>query len=413
MTIFRQIQHRLPGPTTRRLVMITGARQTGKTTLARQLYASLRYVSLDEAEERVRLRELPTRAWAATVGEAVLDEAQKEPAIFEKIKFAYDQGAINFSVLLGSSQIVMLQRIRETLAGRVFIYELWPLMLSELVGGEHPSSPPLLARLTEEEGDADALLSDQPPVLLGEDAYRRAFWFDYGLRWGGMPGLLVLTDSDRRDWLASYANTYLERDLAAMARLDELLPFRRFMRLAALRSGQILSYADLARDADVSPGTARNYLNYLQLSYQVFVLPPYFESPGKRLVKSPKLYWIDPGLWRYQTGYWGEASGTLLEGYVVSECLKWLRTTGAQADCWFYRTHGGLEVDLLLTTTSGIWGIEVKSSPEVRLSQATALRRLAAEFGERWRGGLVAYPGERLERLDPNLWAMPITRLLS
>ncbi|PJF23813.1 MAG: hypothetical protein CUN53_20990, partial [Phototrophicales bacterium] len=124
--------------------------------------------------------------------------------------FAYDQGTINFSVLLGSSQIVMLQRIRETLAGRVFMYELWPLMLSELVGGEHPSPLTLLARLCEEEGDADALLSDQPPVLLGEEAYRRAFWFDYGLRWGGMPGLLELTDSDRRDWLASYANTYLE-----------------------------------------------------------------------------------------------------------------------------------------------------------------------------------------------------------
>ncbi len=154
-------------------------------------------------------------------------------------------------------------------------------------------------------------------------------------------------------------------------------------------------------------------LNYLQLSYQVFVLPPYFESPGKRLVKSPKLYWIDPGLWRYQTGYWGEASRALLESYVVGECFKWLRTTGVQADCWFYRTHSGLEVDLLLTTTSGIWGIEVKSSPEVRLSQATALRRLAAEFGARWRGGLVAYPGERLERLDTNLWAMPIPRLFS
>jgi predicted AAA+ superfamily ATPase len=413
MMIFRQLQNRLPAAITRRLVMITGARQTGKTTLARRLYSNLRYVSLDELEERARLHALPTRAWGGTVGAAILDEAQKEPSIFEKVKFAYDQGDIDFSVLLGSSQIVMLQRIRETLAGRVFIYELWPLMLNELVGGQAPARQPILADLLASSIQADDLLATYAPVLLGDDAHQRAHWLAHGLQWGGMPGLLDLTDSERRDWLHSYTNTYLERDLTDLARLDDLMPFRKFIRLAALRSGQLLSYADLARDADISPGTARNYLHYLQLSYQVFLLQPYAANPAKRLVKAPKLYWVDPGLWRYQTGNWGATDGHLLESYVVGECLKWLRMTGATAEPWFYRTHGGLEIDLLLTTPAGIWGIEVKTAAAIKAIQGTSLRRVAAEFGAAWRGGIVAYLGERIERLDANLWAVPVSRLLT
>lgn len=411
--ISRVLADRLPKSDTRRLVMITGARQTGKTTLARTLYPDLRYVSLDEVETRLQLQALPTRAWAASVGHAILDEAQKEPAIFDKLKFAYDSNEVDFSVLLGSSQILMMNRVRETLAGRVFIYELWPLMLSELLAGSTDVSTPLFGRLLQEECDADHLFADVPPILLGDEMWQRRQWFDYGLQWGGMPGLLPLTDDERRQWLGSYTNTYLERDLTDIARLDDLLPYRRFMRLAALRSGQLLSYADLARDADVSPTTARNYLNYLQLSFQAYLLPPYFTNAVKRLVKAPKLYWIDLGLWRHQTNYWGDVTGQLLETYVVGEAIKWIKTTGSTAEAWFYRTHGGLEVDLLITTNRGVWGIEVKASPRVKSTQATSLQRLAQEFGEQWRGGIVAYIGAQIEQLGPALWAVPVQRLFS
>lgn len=411
--IFRALASRLPKSDTRRLVMITGARQTGKTTLARALYPNLRYVSLDEIEARLQLQEMPTRAWASVVGHAILDEAQKEPAIFDKIKFAYDSGAIDFSVLLGSSQILMMNRIRETLAGRVFIYELWPLMLTELLAAERVLQQPLFAHLLHGDANADTLFAELPPLLLGDDAWVRQQWFRYGLQWGGMPGLLTLNETERREWLSAYTNTYLERDLTDIARLDDLLPYRRFMRLAALRSGQLLSYADLARDADVSPTTARNYLNYLQLSFQIYLLPPYFASETKRLIKAPKLYWIDLGLWRHQTNYWGDITGQLLETYVVGEALKWIKTTGSTAEAWFYRTHGGLEVDLLITTDQGVWGIEIKSSPQVKAAQGNSLQRLAQEFGESWRGGIVTYAGTKVEQLAPNLWAVPVQRLFS
>ncbi len=409
----RFLSQRLPDSSTRRLVMITGARQTGKTTLAQATYSNLRYLSLDEIETRTSLREVPTRAWVSSVGPAILDEAQKEPALFEKLKFAFDQGGLDFSVILGSSQILMLKNVRETLTGRVFIYELWPLMLRELTATGDALTPPLLDRLISETGKADDLLANEPALLFGEEAHQQKSRLEHGLKWGMMPELPELSDPERTDWLRSYTNTYLERDLADLTRLDDLAPFRRFLRLAALRSGQILSYADLARDAGISPGTARNYLHYLTLSYQVILLQPYFSNLNKSLVKAPKLYWIDPGLWRYQTGFWGEeVSGPLFESFVVSECYKWIKTMRPETELWYYRTHGGLEVDMLMSTPSGVWGLEVKTNRHVNSGQAASLRRLAAQIDANWRGGIVVYQGNTIEKLDDNLWAIPASRLL-
>ncbi len=412
MMIPRFLTQRLPAPDTRRLVMVTGARQTGKTTLAQNAFANLRYISLDEIETRLLLRELPTRDWASAVGAAILDEAQKEPTLFEKLKFAYDRGDLDFSVLLGSSQIMMLKRIRETLAGRVFIYELWPLLLAEMTHKD-ALSPPLFDRLLTETGSADDIFAAEAPVLFGDEAHRRTTWLNYALTWGGMPGLLPLNETERQDWLRSYTNTYLERDLSDLARLDNLLIFRRFQRLAALRSGKLLSYADLARDAGISAGTARNYLHYLTVSYQTFLLRPYFGNHSKRLVKSPKLFWVDVGLWRQQTGIWEGITGELLETFVVGECYKWVKTMRPASKIWFYRSHGGLEVDLLLSTPEGLWGIEIKTSRRASLSQANSLRRLANSLNENWRGGIIVYLGEQLLRLGDNLWAVPVGRLLS
>ncbi|MDW8327236.1 MAG: ATP-binding protein [Anaerolineales bacterium] len=416
MLLPRFLAQRLPHSNTKRLVMITGARQTGKTTLARATYPHLRYLSLDEVETRQMLRDLPTRSWTGAVGSAILDEAQKEPGLFEKVKFAFDQQAVTFSVLLGSSQILLLKHIRESLAGRVFVYELWPLLLREMTAAGAPAesalTPPLLDRLLTGAGDADHILADEPAALLGEDAHHLATRLAHALTWGGMPELFSLSEAERRDWLRSYTNTYVERDLSDIARLDDLEPFRRFTRLAALRSGHVLSYADLARDAGVSPGTARNYLHYLALSYQAFTLMPYLRNSSSRVVKAPKLYWVDPGLWRQQTGMWGEPNGALLETFVVGEIWKWVKTMDRQVELGYYRTHDGLEVDLILATPAGLWGLEIKTARQTASRDTRPLRRLAEMFGADWRGGLVVCLCEQLTRLDRNLWAVPVGRLL-
>jgi len=412
MLFTRILVQRLPASNERRLVLITGARQTGKTTLALQHYPGLTYISLDEVETRQRMRELPSRAWGQSVGRAILDEAQKAPSLFEKIKFAYDRGDVDFSVLLGSSQVLMLKRIRETLAGRVFVYELWPLLLAEMIAPDTPVIP-LFDHLLTQAGSADAILDNLSPMVFGEASFEAQKWLTYALKWGGMPALTTLNDGERRDWLHSYALTYLERDISDLAQLHSYAPFRKFQRLAALRSGQLLSYADLARDAGVSPGSAKNYLRYLELSYQLFLLPPFFSNQTKRLVKSPKLYWVDVGLWREQTGMWGDLSGALLETFVVSECYKWVKTMQRPVELSFYRTHGGTEVDLALENEYGVWGIEIKSSMQVSRSQARSLRAFAQQVGQRWRGGLVVYPGDALHQLEQNIWAMPVSRLFS
>ena len=138
---YRWLCTRLPSAGKRRLVVLTGARQTGKTTLARHVYADLRYLNLDAIEEREALRSLRSTSWGRAVGAAVIDEAQKEPGVFDKVKLAYDERQIAFSILLGSSRVLLLDRVRESLAGRAFVYDLWPLMASELRHADHEVRP--------------------------------------------------------------------------------------------------------------------------------------------------------------------------------------------------------------------------------------------------------------------------------
>jgi len=396
-----------------RLVLLTGARQTGKTTLARAVYPDLRYLNLDAPEQREALRAVRADQWADTVGPAILDEAQKEPGLFDKVKFAFDAGQIAGSVLLGSSQILMLQRVRETLAGRAFVYELWPLMAAEIAhdDGEAPD-PPLLDRLLAETGTIDEALAELPPVRLGPPAATAAASVRHLLDWGGMPALLPLPDDERRKWLESYEVTYLERDLADLTRLSDLVPFRRFQRLCALRSGHLLSFSELARDAGLSVATSRRYIEYLGLSYQAFLLPPYAVNLTSSVIKTPKVYWLDLGIWRHLTRYQGGTTGQMFETLVVTEVWKWVKTAERAVDLAFYRTRSGLEIDLLLTTPSGVIGIEAKSGERLGAADYRALREVGRSLGSAWRGGLVVRGGARIEKLEANIWAVPVDRLL-
>jgi predicted AAA+ superfamily ATPase len=411
---FRWIEKQLPVPPKRRLVVLTGARQTGKTTIARSVYSKLRYLNLDDVEARASLRELRTTSWARSIGDAVVDEAQKEPTVFDKVKYAFDAQEIDFTVLLGSSRILLLRQIRESLAGRAFLYDLWPLMLSELLtpSGEEPPRP-LLDRLLRAESPLQAVLETQPETLLGLDAERRHAAAEHLALWGGMPALLPLDDEDRRVWLRSYRQTFLERDLVDLVRLSDLEPFRKLQELAMLRSGQLLSYSELARDAGVSAATARRYLEYLNLSYQIVLLRPYSRNLTSTVVKSPKLYWMDLGLSREITASRGTLSGAEFETLVVGECHKWIQTMSPDVKMYFYRTRSRMEVDVLLETPRGVLALEVKNRAQAFSADARALSELRKPLGSSWLGGLVVYRGTRLYPLREadDIWAMPIHRL--
>jgi len=415
LQVYRVLKKRLPASDKRRLVLLTGARQTGKTTLSKEKYPDIRYINLDAPENREAVRSVPSALWSRDIGAAVLDEAQKEPVVFEKVKYAYDEGSLAFSVLLGSSQILLLKRIRETLAGRITILELWPLMMSEIHNNARtfPARLPLVYQLYAD-SSCDDIFGNQPGVLLDkEDALRRSAQ-EHLLKWGGMPALMPLAAAERRQWLKDYEYTYLERDVADLARLDDLMPFRKFQRLAAVRSGCLLNYAELARDAAVSVDTARRYLEYLRLSYQTFLLPPYHTNLTSTVIKTPKVYWIDTGLLRYLTGIQDTVTGEIYESMVVAELVKWMKTMGREGDLYFYRTRSGLEVDILLETPAGVIGMEIKYRRILAAKDTTGLKDIAAALGSRWRGGIVIYAGNEIKRIgEPRIWAVPSHRLFT
>ncbi len=411
---FRWVERLLPQPPKRRLVVLTGARQTGKTTTARKVYPDLRYVNLDDVEARTSLKNIRTTAWARSVGDAVLDEAQKEPTVFDKVKYAFDAEAIDFSVLLGSSKILLMDQIRESLAGRAFLYDLWPLMLSELLtpSGEEPTRP-LLDELIHTEESIQSILEAQPETLIGEEAERRESAFEHLAHWGGMPALLPLEDEDRRVWLRSYRQTFLERDLSDLVRLNDLEPFLKLQELAMLRSGQLLSYSELARDAGVSPATARRYLEYLNISYQVVLLRPYSRNLTSTVIKSPKLYWMDLGLSREATASRGPLTGAQFETLVVAECHKWIRTMAPDVKMYFYRTRSRMEVNLFLETPNGVLAIEIKNRAQAFSQDARTLSEIRKPLGSSWLGGFVVYRGRRLYPLREadGIWAIPAHHL--
>ena len=413
--INRIIKERLPSVEERVLLLLTGARQTGKTTLLKSTYPSLAYFNLDAIEYREQLSRISTFSWGRDVGNAVIDEIQKEPELFDKIKYAFDERDIRFSALSGSAQLLLLKKVKETLAGRVIIFELFPLMLSELVHSGEEKIPGLLIDELIRCKEASSVFENKPAVLLGNKWDKLFQSEEYLIKWGGMPALINIKDESRkRAWLRDYLVTYLERDLGDLARMNDLMPFRKFQQLAALRSSNLLAYSELARDTGIGTETARRYLEYLRISYQAILLPPYHKNLTSSLIKTPKLYWLDNGLLRHLSGLGFDVmNGQLYENYVASEMIKYFRSTQKTEALSFYRTRSGMEVDFCIETVGGLVGIEVKNRQTIDRSDYSSLKRLQEASQENWLCGLVVYRGNQIIKLDAKLWAVPSCRLFS
>ncbi|HPN30763.1 MAG TPA: ATP-binding protein [bacterium] len=407
----RLLSNMLPDIKAAKIIMVTGARQTGKTTLCRDKYSKLKYVNLDAYENREFINSVSSFNWKSEIGNAVIDEAQKTPGIFDKLKFAFDEKKISFTVLLGSSQILMLKNIRESLAGRVSIFELFPLMMTELNDSRKNHKPLIHSILSAK--DIKTVLEKEPAALMPEKDADYISAEKYLLKWGGMPALLHLSEKERWKWLKDYEYTYLERDLIDLVRLNDLEPFAKFKKLTALRSGKLLNYSDLARDAGISVDTARRYLEYLKISYQTLLLQPYHTNVTSSVVKTPKVYWLDICLLRSISGQREETTGDIYETMVVSELYKYIKTMQLNNELYFYRTRSGLEIDAIAESENGIIGFEVKSRDTTNKSDATKLIEFAQALKQKkWRGGIIVYSGNRIEKVaEPNIWAVPARRL--
>lgn len=368
-----------------RCIVLTGARQVGKSTLLKMVFPDARYINLDTAQVRIQMSNFSSDALRRLGKTLILDEIQKAPDLLEIVKASLDEDPEWRCILTGSSQLLLLDKVRESLAGRVALLELMPLTITELASPSElmdepiEQSPFVRALQLMMKGESSIpIFQNAPPSLLLESTSKAQEAWDYCLLWGGMPILThsEMSDEDRKGWLNDYISTYLERDLADIARLDRLEPFVRMQALLGHHCAQFVNYSDFARDVGVSVETAKRYLRYLEISYQVCSLPGWTRNAKKRLTKMHKVIWLDTGLVRSLTGHWGELNGHEYENAVLSEALKQIKYLDRGCHPYHLRTFDGREVDFILELPTGYVAIEVKQSSEIRTAHARSLREI-------------------------------------
>lgn len=384
-------------------VVVTGARQTGKSTLAQELVpGDRRYVSLDDLDVLDAARRDP-QALVGGSQAVTLDEVQREPALLHAVKRAIDRHRVPGQFLLtGSANLLLMRRVSESLAGRASYLTLWPMTRREQHGlGRCGAWDELLAAKEESWRD---VLAGQPDAA---EEWRPL------VRRGGfpVPALQLRSARDRAIWFDGYVRTYLERDLQGLSAIAALPDFRRLMRAACLRTGQLLNQTELGRDAALPQPTVHRWLNLLETSHLLVRLPAYAVNRTKRLIKSPKLYWADTGLALHVAGD-PDPDGAHLENLVLHDLMAWRDARLETAAVFHWRTTVGEEVDFVIEAEGRLVPVEVKATRRPRLRDAAHLRAFRAEYGTRCRAGLLLHAGSEIGWLAPDVLAAPWWRVL-
>jgi len=384
-------------------VVVTGARQTGKSTLAQELApGKRRYFSLDDLDVADAARRDPELLVGGDQP-VTLDEVQREPDLLRAVKRAIDRKRRPGQFLLtGSANLLLMRQVSESLAGRASYLTLWSMTRREQAGlGRCGLWNELLAARDEDWLDLLSAEPDKP-----ED------WRVLARRGGfPTPAVHMRTARERSVWFDGYVRTYLERDLQELSSIVALPDFRRLMRAVCLRLGQLVNQTELGRDVALAQPTVHRYLNLLETSYQLVRLPAYAVNRTKRLIKSPKLYWGDTGVALHLGGS-NEPGGAHLENLVLHDLLAWRDARIDRAEVCYWRTAIGEEVDFVIEAGGRLLPIEVKATGRPRLGDATHLRTFRAEYGRKARAGLLLHTGSTLEWLAPDVLAAPWWRVL-
>ncbi len=399
------------------VVVVTGARQTGKSTLARELEGGARtYLTLDDYGVLDQARREPD-ALLSRASRLTLDEIQRAPELLLAIKRAVDADRTAGRFLLtGSANLDLMKGVSETLAGRAVYVTLWPMTRGEAAGAgsagrwnvfldEHPRRW------------IDALVRDEDPASTdppsGDSTERGSATWEGLARRGGypFPVLNLASAADRTAWFEAYLRTYLERDLRQLAAIENLVGFQRLVRATALRLGGLSNQASLARDAGIPPTTAQRYLDLLEVSYQLQRVEPYTASPNKRLVKQPRLYWSDPGLALHLAGGI-QPTGAHLENLIACDLFAWRETRAHRPNILFWRTSKGVEVDFVIETPGTLIPVEVKSRRQLRVSDARHLASFTRDYGEAVPAGVIVHGGRDTYWLTERVLAIPWRRVI-
>ncbi|HPR32424.1 MAG TPA: ATP-binding protein [Prolixibacteraceae bacterium] len=345
---------------TGRIIIFTGARQTGKTTLSRLSFPDYHYISVEDPIMRGEYTRLTSGQWKQQHPKAILDEVQKEPVLIESIKSVYDQWEEPRYILLGSSQFLLLEKVRESLAGRCSVFELFPLTLPELK--TRSFSDPIKNSIFQQILQHGVSTSFLPSFLLDPEHTEKSAAWEHYQKYGGYPALTddSFSEKDRFDWLYNYTLTYLERDIRDLANFRELEPFIKLQRYLAMHTGQLINASAISRQLGVTSKTVQRYIRYLELSYQSITLSPWSRNPGKRLVKTPKIHFLDQGIVQTIVQKRGGITGNEFESLVISEIYKQVRNIEIRSPFYHLRTSDGREVDLLIELPEGYLAFEIK-----------------------------------------------------
>lgn len=383
------------------VVVLLGARQTGKTTLVRSLpqLADRPYLTLDDFDLRAQAEVDPD----SVVGRApalVLDEVQRSRDLLIAVKRAVDRDRPRKPgrfVLTGSANLLMMERIGETLAGRAVYVTLWPFTRRERFGlGRAGAWSELLGARFAKWREVLAAHAGPP-----ED------WRD-AARLGGfpVPAHELADDEARALWFSGYVQTYLERDLQALRAVENLADFRRLMRAACLRIGGLLNQTELGRDAGISQPQAQRFMNVIEASYQAIRLPSYSVNRTRRLIKAPKLYWGDSALALHLGGE-TEPRGAHLENLVLTDLLAWRDVQARRPEILYWRTAAGQEVDFVVETPKRLLPIEVKAAVRAMPADAKGLETFLDEYADAADGALLLYGGTETFPLSKRVLAAP------
>ena len=386
-----------------KVVLVTGPRQVGKTTMINKLMdgSDRKYISLDGVVARDLAKNDPETFIKTYTPPVFIDEVQYAPELFSYIKIQVDNRKTNGDYWLSGSQIFRLMRnVSESLAGRVGLLDLFPLSQNEIYN--HKTCEPLIMDFKKLKSRTSSIPSATP-----YDIFTRVFN-------GGMPQLIAEGTDSRNRFYESYVRTYMERDVRDLSGDIDVLKFHRFMVAVAARTAQLINFKAIADDAEIDQVTVKNWLNILETLGLIFYLHPYSNNLLKRTIKSPKLYFYDCGLVSYlarwssaETLMNGAQAGALLENFVVSEIIKGYHNSGQMPYLHYYRNKDNKEIDLLWEENGTLYPLEIKktSKPDIRLTNVfNSLGKSGKILGN---GGVICMYEDVLP-LNKNNYIIPI-----
>lgn len=393
------------------VALLMGSRQVGKSTLAQALIESswrATYLTLDDrALLDAALRD-PDGFIRGAPTPAVIDEVQRAPDLMRAIKRVVDRDRKPGQYLLtGSANVLTLSSVSESLAGRVALHTLYPLGWPELLGKPKPT---ILKDLFEAASSRELIKK-----FLKYPKKDNKAQIIKGIFTGGYPPPVLMTSEQARSqWFSSYRQTYLERDLLNVKLIEHLPDFNRLLSLVAFRTGRLMNLSDLSRETGIPFTTLRRYMHLLEVTFQIYLLRPYFTHLGKRLVKTPKIYFGDTGMALHLMGIdeWSVLEkqghiGPIVETWAATEILKLMSITDLRFQLYFWRTQTGREVDFLIERGGKLAAIEVKWSQRIDESDITSLKQCAEDFKDRLLFSVIIYSGTEIIPIAPQIAAIP------